>query len=148
MVSKRICFWKCSTHHSPIGKIGLWMPFMRSVHRREFDRISDKEYGLQNMWALSDLEPLAAAYNVVEDPILVSFCGEQLDPPASNISRSICRSLFTTNCRYSYKCRCFSPNFGEEGCGGKVADVVGYFELAICTRCFCMNNSMEISISK
>lgn len=98
--------------HGRIRKMCLWMALMRSIQRREFDRVSDEKYWLIPLLAYTNCLMVRLTYCIVKHPVLVALLSEEFDSPSPGISYCVCRSALRPNSGYSGEYWSFLANLG------------------------------------
>jgi hypothetical protein len=110
---------------------------------REFCRIADEEHGSVVEY-LSEVDALVCVHICVRSeethPIQIPLLGPDLHGKTSGITSSICATALSTDGRESDGRSGLVAHFGEELCRGKIGDLVGDLEVAVCAGTFGMDD--------
>lgn len=125
--------------------VGSGMSFMRSVHARKLDGISNEEDGLmttmvscQCQWII---QQQTKAYDIVEHKVLVAFLSLELQRPTSNIANAICTPTLWANSRNSKQSLRLLADAVQELGRGQMRDVMRSLKLSPCANGRCVDCS-------
>ena len=88
---------------------------------------------------------MSSAYHMVSDNVMIAFFRKEFDRESSDISNSVCASLFTSGGTNTAQNRSFLSNTLEELSPRYMGDVIRDFEFSPCTCSFGMDNPTWVS---